>query len=54
MISPVSSSPAVSAVPQSQTPATKPAASAPQDSVHISSQALKAAGGDVDHDGDSH
>lgn len=54
----VSSSTAVSsalhtqAQPQSQQP--KPAApSAPQDTVHVSKQALSASG-DSDHDGDSH
>jgi len=36
------------------TPPAKAAPSAPQDSVHLSSKALAAAGGDVDHDGDSH
>jgi hypothetical protein len=54
MISPVSSSAPLPLVSQAQPQAAKPAANSPQDSVSLSPQALKAAGGDADHDGDSH
>jgi microcystin-dependent protein len=54
MISPVSSSTPPQLVSQAQPPVAKPAATTPQDSVSLSPQALKAAGGDADHDGDSH
>ena len=56
MSSPVSSNSAVSSPSASQAqaqPAKQPSSS-PQDSVHLSPQALAAAGGDADHDGDSH
>ncbi len=56
MISPVSSANAVPASSIQQTPPAPKAqaGSSPQDTVHLSKQALAAAGGDVDHDGDSH
>jgi hypothetical protein len=54
MINPVSSGSVVSSVSQQSQPSAKPATnSAPQDTVHVSKQALAAAG-DADHDGDSH
>ncbi len=54
MISPVgSTTPQYSAPAAQPAPAAKPA-SAGSDSVHISQAALAAAGGDADHDGDSH
>ena len=58
MVTPISSGSAVSSAIQSQASQpqaqnqTKPAAP-PQDSVHVSKQAL-AGSGDADHDGDSH
>jgi len=54
MVNPVSSGNAISSAvqPSAAQPQAKPAAP-PQDSVHVSKQAL-AASGDVDHDGDSH
>jgi hypothetical protein len=57
MISPVSSSSPTptSAIQQQQAKQPSPSANPPQDTVHLSSEALAAAkGGDVDHDGDSH
>ncbi len=56
MVNPISSSPAVytSAAPTSQPQPRPSSANAPQDSVHLSAQALSQAGGDADHDGDSH
>jgi hypothetical protein len=55
MISPVSSNNEISsgAISQAKPQPVKQGASSPQDTVHVSSQAL-AGGGDVDHDGDSH
>jgi hypothetical protein len=55
MISPITSASAVSQTSTVQNnPAPKTAASSqPQDSVHLSTAALKASG-DVDHDGDTH
>jgi len=57
MINPVSSTSAaaLSSIQQFQAPPAKSqASSAPQDTVQLSKQALAAAGGDADHDGDSH
>ena len=56
MINPVGSSSTVVPVAHqapSQRTASKPE-QVPQDTVHLSPAALKAAGGDMDHDGDSH
>jgi len=57
MINPISSSIAAAhATPQVPNPpstAQQPASNTQEDSVHLSSQA-RSAGGDVDHDGDSH
>jgi len=58
MVSSVSGSSAVFAAMYAQTaqaaPPPQQQSGAPQDTVHLSSQALAAAGGDADHDGDSH
>jgi hypothetical protein len=55
MLSPVSSvsTQFLSAPPQPQAAKTS-TPTAPQDTVHLSKAALAAAGGDADHDGDSH
>jgi len=56
MISPVSSAGTTytGAVSQAQTQPLKQPSASSQDSVQLSPQAKAAAGGDVDHDGDSH
>lgn len=54
MISPVSNSTPLHTPAAAPAPAPAPAPAAPQDSVHLSHQAHSAAGGDMDHDGDSH
>ena len=54
VISPVSSSAALYAGSVAAPHAQPAKQSPPQDTVHISPQALAAAGADADHDGDSH
>ena len=57
MINPISSNIATAhvaaQVPNPPSTAQQPASTTQEDSVHLSSQA-RSAGGDVDHDGDSH
>jgi hypothetical protein len=55
MISPVSSSlSTLAAASQPKPPAAPAKPNPPQDTVHLSQAAQKAASGDADHDGDSH